>query len=142
MRTEQGHFSPRKTRAVERTNYIPIFFGLKKKNLSMGNCPKRKEVSGVFINCLTWPYTFFISCKTSTSWRLYYVQLRHWESNFSMKINLMENLWRCVILAFTEIWSQVLLAHEIQRERYKVASDQLQSVHRVGTFEIAILVGF
>ena len=54
----------------------------------------------------------------------------------------MENLWRCVIFAFTEIWSQVLLAHEIQRERYKVAPDQLQSVHRVGTFEIAILVGF
>lgn len=44
--TEQGYFSTRKTRAVECTNYIPILFGLKKKNLSMGNCPKRKEVSG------------------------------------------------------------------------------------------------
>lgn len=59
-----------------------------------------------------------------------------------MKKKLMENLWRRIIFTFTEIWSQVLLGHEIQRERNKVTFDHLQSFYRVCTLEIAVLVGF
>jgi hypothetical protein len=48
---------------------------------------------------------------------------------------LMENLWRRIILALTEEWSQVLLAHELQRKGNKVASDGLQSPRRVSSYQ-------
>jgi hypothetical protein len=43
----------------------------------------------------------------------------------------MENLWGCIILAFAEEWSQVLLAHELQREGNNVTPNGLQLLHRV-----------
>ena len=46
----------------------------------------------------------------------------------------MENLWGRIILALAEEWSQVLLAHELQRERNKVASDGLEPPCRVRSY--------
>jgi hypothetical protein len=46
----------------------------------------------------------------------------------------MENLWGRIVLALTEERSQVLLAHELQREGNKVASDSLQSPCGVGSY--------
>jgi hypothetical protein len=55
---------------------------------------------------------------------------------------LMKNLWRCIILAFTEERSQVLLAHEFQREANNMTPDGLQPLHWIDTCQISILLSF
>jgi len=55
---------------------------------------------------------------------------------------LMKNLWRCIILAFTEERSQVLLAHELQREANNMTPNGLQPLHWIDTCQVCILLSF
>jgi hypothetical protein len=54
----------------------------------------------------------------------------------------MENLWRCIILALTEERSQVLLAHELQREANNMTPNVLQPFHWFGTCQVSLLLRF